>query len=203
VSLRAKTIRVVLKGGAEHLVPLGRKAAAALDRYLRIRARHRHSDSPWLWPGIGGRDPSHFGAAGIQDMLERRSRKAGIGQITPHFFRRTFAHDWLEGGGARPAATRRPALSVIPPQANPGGDMGHLTRTAKRAAVKGRASMAVPFFKLIAVVLVVGWPLAIGNHGHTSVLGWIIRAVWWVVLAVVAVAYQLRKPKRPARARRR
>jgi hypothetical protein len=81
--------------------------------------------------------------------------------------------------------------------------MGHLTRTAKRAAVKGRASMAVPFFKLIAVVLVVGWPLAIPHHGHTSVLGWIIGAVWWVVLAVVAVAYQLGKPKRRTGARRR
>ena len=81
--------------------------------------------------------------------------------------------------------------------------MGHLTRTAKRAAAKGRGSMAVPFFKLIAVVLVVGWPLAISHHGHRSVLGWIIGAVWWVVLAVVAVAYRLGRPKRPARARRR
>ena len=82
--------------------------------------------------------------------------------------------------------------------------MSRLTRTARRAAVKGRGSMAVPFFKLVAVVLVVGWPLAIiGHHGRTSVLGWIIGAVWWVVLAVAAVAYQHGKPKRPARARRR
>jgi hypothetical protein len=80
--------------------------------------------------------------------------------------------------------------------------MGRLTRTAQRAAVKGRGSMAVPFFKLIAVVLVVGWPLAISHHGHRSVLGWIIGGVWWVVLAVVAVAYQLRKPKRPGARRR-
>jgi hypothetical protein len=78
--------------------------------------------------------------------------------------------------------------------------MGHLTRTAKRAAVQGRASMAVPFFKLIAVVLVVGWPLTIVHHA--SVLGWIIGAVWWVVLAVVVVAYRPGKPRR-ARTRRR
>jgi hypothetical protein len=80
--------------------------------------------------------------------------------------------------------------------------MGHLTRTVKRAAVQGRASMAVPFFKLVAVVLVVGWPLAIRHHGHTFVLGWIIGAVWWVILGVAVVAYRLGKPKR-ARARRR
>lgn len=100
VSLPHKTIRVVLKGGDEHIVPVGRKAAAALDRYLRARARHRHAASRWLWLGTAGRDPGHFGAAGIQDMLERRGRAAGIGHLTPHYFRRTFAHDWLNSGGS-------------------------------------------------------------------------------------------------------
>jgi site-specific recombinase XerD len=100
VSLTAKTIRVTLKGGDEHLIPVGRKAAAALDRYLRARARHRHAASPWLWLGTAGRDPGHFGSSGIQDMLERRGRQAGIPDLTPHWFRRTFAHDWLDGGGS-------------------------------------------------------------------------------------------------------
>jgi hypothetical protein len=80
--------------------------------------------------------------------------------------------------------------------------MGHLTRTAKRAALQGRASMAVPFFKLVAVVLVVGWPLVIVNHGPSPVLGWIIGAVWWVVLAVVVVAYRRGKPRRAGMRRR-
>jgi hypothetical protein len=81
--------------------------------------------------------------------------------------------------------------------------MSRFTRTAKRAAAQGRASMAVPFFKLIAVVLVVGWPLAIVHHGHSSsVLGWIIGAVWWVGLAIVVVAYRLGKPRRAGTRRR-
>lgn len=100
VKLPAKTVKIVLKGGDEHLVPVGRKAAAALDRYIRIRARHRHAGSPWLWLGMAGRDPSHFGAAGIQDMLERRGAAAGIEGLSPHWFRRTFAHDWLDSGGS-------------------------------------------------------------------------------------------------------
>ena len=37
-----RIIRVVLKGGDEHYMPIGRKPAAALDRYLRARARHPH-----------------------------------------------------------------------------------------------------------------------------------------------------------------
>lgn len=99
-SLRDKTIRVVLKGGDEHLIPLGRKSAAALDRYLRARARHRHAASPWLWLGVAGRDPGHFGSGGIQDMIERRGQAAGIEGLGPHWFRRTFAHDWLQAGGS-------------------------------------------------------------------------------------------------------
>lgn len=100
VQLSRKTIRIVLKGGDEHLIPVGRKAAAALDRYLRVRARQARSESPWLWLGMAGRDPDHFGSSGIQDMIERRARMAGIGGVTPHWFRRTFAHDWLDGGGS-------------------------------------------------------------------------------------------------------
>jgi site-specific recombinase XerD len=100
VSLRSKTIKVVLKGGDEHLIPLGRKAAAAVDRYIRIRARHPRAESPWLWLGTSGRDTGHFGSAGIQDMIERRGKEAGLGKISPHWFRRRFAHDWLNSGGS-------------------------------------------------------------------------------------------------------
>ncbi len=100
VNLRAKTIRVLLKGGDEHVIPLGRKAAVAVDRYVRIRARHPRSESPWLWLGTSGRDTGHFGAAGIQDMIARRGKEAGLGKISPHWFRRTFAHDWLNAGGS-------------------------------------------------------------------------------------------------------
>jgi site-specific recombinase XerD len=106
VNLSRKTILIVLKAGNEHLIPFGRKTAAALDRYLRARARHPRADSPWLWLGITGRDTSHFGSAGIQDMLERRAKEAGLGKITPHAFRRTFAHAWLAAGGSEMDAMR-------------------------------------------------------------------------------------------------
>ena len=98
VSLTGKTLKVVLKGGDEYLVPIGRKSAAALDRYLRARARHKYAESPWLWLGTSGRDPSHFGASGIQVMIERRAEQAGIGKVTPHAFRRTAAHMMLDAG---------------------------------------------------------------------------------------------------------
>ena len=33
-------------------------------------------------------------------MIERRGKEAGLGKISPHAFRRTFAHDWLNAGGS-------------------------------------------------------------------------------------------------------
>jgi site-specific recombinase XerD len=100
VNLGHKTIRVTLKGGEEILIPLGKKAAAAMDRYLRARARHQRSDSPWLWLGMRGHNAAHFGVSGIGDMLARRGDQAGIEHLTPHYFRRTFARDWLDAGGS-------------------------------------------------------------------------------------------------------
>lgn len=98
VDLPHKVIEVTLKGGDRHWLPLGRKAAAALDRYLRARSRHSQADSEWLWLGMSGRKTEHFGAAGIQDMIERRAKDAGLGKVTPHWFRRTAAHAMLAAG---------------------------------------------------------------------------------------------------------
>lgn len=98
VSLPHKNILVTLKGGDQHLVPLGRKATAAVDRYLRARARHPRADSPWLWLGTAGHDTGHFNVSGIQEMVRRRSRAAGLGALTPHAFRRTAAHSMLANG---------------------------------------------------------------------------------------------------------
>ena len=97
VHLSRYVIRIVLKGGDEHNAPIGRKAAAAIDRYIRARARRRDAKSePWLWLGKKGR----LGKSGIQQMLDRRGRQAGIeGRLYPHRFRRTMADNFLDAGG--------------------------------------------------------------------------------------------------------
>jgi site-specific recombinase XerD len=83
------------KGRRERTLAFGDKTARALDRYLRARARHRAHETPWLWLGAKGR----LGSSGIAQMLKRRSRQAGIDEITPHQFRHTFAHEFLSAGG--------------------------------------------------------------------------------------------------------
>lgn len=100
VDLNSRRLRIVKKDGDELWIPLGRKAVAALDRYLRARDKSEFADSEWLWLGVSGIKPSHFTASGIRQMTKRRGAMVGITYgSTPHRFRRTFADDYLEGGG--------------------------------------------------------------------------------------------------------
>ena len=76
-------------------IPFGAKTGQALDRYVRIRARHPSAHLPWLWLGAKGR----FTGSGLAQMLTRRAEQAGIRHIHPHMFRHTFSHRWLASGG--------------------------------------------------------------------------------------------------------
>jgi site-specific recombinase XerD len=100
VFLTQRRLRIRLKGGDETWVPIGKKATAALDRYIRARIRHSHSDSQWLWLGTTGRNVAHMTSSGIGAMVKRRGMQAGIQGVNPHRFRRSFADKWLEGGGS-------------------------------------------------------------------------------------------------------
>jgi len=91
----AQVAWVLGKGGRRRAAPFDHDTALALRRYLRVRARHAHGGSPWLWLGKLG----PFGDAGIQQMLQRRAAQAGVEGIHAHAFRHTFAHQWLAGGG--------------------------------------------------------------------------------------------------------
>jgi integrase/recombinase XerD len=100
VFLQSRRLRVTLKGGDQWWVPVGRRTAAAIDRYLRARARHARASSPWLWLGVrNGVKGEHFTDTGIRQMLERRGEQAGVQNVNPHRFRHTFADKWLELGG--------------------------------------------------------------------------------------------------------
>src|SRR5690606_15108335 len=73
VDLRGRRIRIRLKGGDEHWIPLGAKAAQALDRYLRARSAHpRARTSPWLWLGVKGRNTDRMTESGLYRMVRRR-----------------------------------------------------------------------------------------------------------------------------------
>jgi site-specific recombinase XerD len=86
---------VMSKGRRPRSSPFGRKTAVAIDRYMRMRASHKHADSDALW--LGQRGPMR--GNGIEQMVERRGKAAGIEGLHPHQLRHQFAHEWLSSGG--------------------------------------------------------------------------------------------------------
>jgi site-specific recombinase XerD len=95
VDLDRGILRVMGKGSRERVLAVGRKTVRALDRYIRVRGQHRDSHLPNLWLGIKGT----MTPSGVRQMLKRRGRLIGLGEIHPHQLRHSFAHTWLSEGG--------------------------------------------------------------------------------------------------------
>lgn len=98
VDLPGRRLRIVLKGGNEHWAPIGDKTAQAIDRYLRMRLRHKAAGLPWLWLAV--KHPQRLGVDGVQGMMERRGEQAGVEGLHPHRFRGTSAHELLAAGAS-------------------------------------------------------------------------------------------------------
>lgn len=95
LDLDQEVVRVTGKGSKIRVVPFGAKTARALDRYLRLRRKHKHADSDGLWLGQRG----VYGTDGIDNLLRVRAEQAGVEGLHAHRFRHTAAHDWLVQGG--------------------------------------------------------------------------------------------------------
>lgn len=88
-------VRLRLKGGRIHLVPIGARTVMALDRYLRVRAGHEHAHLGALWVGPKG----ELASSGIAQMVKRRAAAAGVrSRVHTHRFRRTLATNLLDQG---------------------------------------------------------------------------------------------------------
>lgn len=85
------------KGRRDRACPFGAKTAQALDRYLRVRSRHKVVDAPHLW--LGEKNRPGMTPSGIRQMVGRRGLQAGVDGVHPHQFRHTFANEWLSEGG--------------------------------------------------------------------------------------------------------
>lgn len=92
---REREAVVTGKGDRQRTVKYTYDTARAVDRYLRERARHRTARTRALWLGLRG----PLTPNGIYQMIERRGQQAGV-EVTPHRFRHTFSHNWLDNGGA-------------------------------------------------------------------------------------------------------
>jgi integrase/recombinase XerD len=98
VDPREGVLRARGKGSKERLVPLGRKAIAAIDAYLRggraqlVGERHE----TMLFVNFRGGPLSR---QGLYKIVQRHARAAGLaGQMSPHTLRHSFATHLLAGG---------------------------------------------------------------------------------------------------------
>jgi site-specific recombinase XerD len=95
IDLDQRIVWVLGKGRRPRALPIGRKTAQALDRYLRVRERHRLTHLPQVWVGRNG----PMTPSGIYQVVHDRARAAGLPAMHPHQLRHAFATSWLAEGG--------------------------------------------------------------------------------------------------------
>ncbi|HZA40371.1 MAG TPA: site-specific integrase [Actinomycetota bacterium] len=95
VDLDAGVAIVLGKGRRPRTVAYGRRTTKALDRYIRVRARHPHAHLPNLWLGKFG----VMTLSGLGQVVKKRGRQVGINGLHAHRFRHTMAASWLAEGG--------------------------------------------------------------------------------------------------------
>lgn len=97
VDLRSRLVMVTDgKGGRSRVSRIDPATAAAIDRYKRIRGRHRFAGRPELW--IGHRGP--VTRKGVPSILDKRAAIAGIGHVHAHQLRHTWAHRSKRAGAS-------------------------------------------------------------------------------------------------------
>lgn len=97
VDARAGEVRVLGKGDKERVVPVGRKALAALQAWLPLRAGLVSDSEPALFVSQHGHRLSH---RSVQARLQRWGLAKGADQrLHPHLLRHSFASHMLESSG--------------------------------------------------------------------------------------------------------
>lgn len=94
---RAAELRVLGKGGKERLLPVGRKALAAVERWLSVRSALADEGQPALFVSRRG---DRLSGRSVQSRLRRWGVSRGADQrLYPHLLRHSFASHMLESSG--------------------------------------------------------------------------------------------------------
>ncbi len=96
ISLDRELMLVNGKTG-ERDVPFTPSTTWAIDRWIRVRSKHRNSNLDALWLSDRGRG-TVLTRSGVYRMLASRSEKAKIAHVHPHMFRHSCADRLLSAG---------------------------------------------------------------------------------------------------------
>ncbi|MEW6041182.1 MAG: tyrosine-type recombinase/integrase, partial [Elusimicrobiota bacterium] len=95
VDLKVGYVRIIGKGSKERIVPLGRRASYAVERYLEIRNK-KYSQSKTLFVNNRGNPVNR---KSFWKTVKKLASAAGIKKhISPHSIRHAFATHLLSGG---------------------------------------------------------------------------------------------------------
>jgi integrase/recombinase XerD len=98
LNLPSRTLTVTGKGSKTRIMPLGRSAVDAIQRYLdygRGRLEKENVPSVFLFIGRGGRQLTRMR---LWQVLNARAQSAGISHISPHVLRHSGATHMLDHG---------------------------------------------------------------------------------------------------------
>lgn len=97
VDLREGTVRVTGKGSKTRVVPLGSRAATAIEAWLAARERCVAPGETALFLGVRGRRIAH---RAVQKRLDALALRRGIdANVHPHVLRHSFASHVLQSSG--------------------------------------------------------------------------------------------------------
>jgi len=135
LSLSQRLLRVRGKGRKERLVPFGRRAAAALRRYLPHRARWRSSPDSDAEPLFVNQRGGRLSDRSVRRALSAAvARTADLHHLHPHALRHAFATHLLEAGmDLRAIQELLGHSSLATTQMYTGVDLAHLMAVYRKA----------------------------------------------------------------------
>jgi len=89
-------VRVVGKGSRERVLPVGRYARQALQRWLQVRAGIANAGETALFVGLRGK---RLSARSVHQRLHDWALQRGLPAVHPHTLRHCFASHLLESSG--------------------------------------------------------------------------------------------------------
>lgn len=95
ISFDMREVRVVGKGDKERVVPVGRVALEAIERYLAVRFYFKPRDNALFVNRLGTR----LNVRTVQTFIKEAAKNTGLtGTVTPHKLRHSFATELLNHG---------------------------------------------------------------------------------------------------------